>query len=205
MKLYYFPNACSLGIHVILEETGATFELEKVDFIANAQYQADYLAVNPKSKVPALERDDGAVITEFPAIAYYLAHVYPEAKLFPEDLDSQTEVLETLDYLIATVHMRGFTRLFRPSLFAPAAADEEAVKEAGLAIIKKGFDLTAAQLDDKPYLVGGYSIADAALFFLEWWALTRLKIALPPALQGHLDRMLDRPAVQRALAKEGLA
>jgi glutathione S-transferase len=131
--------------------------------------------------------------------------MHPEAKLFPEDLDGQTEVLETLDYLIATVHMRGFTRQFRPAMFAPNPADEAAVKEAGLAVIQKGFELTAAQLDDKPYLVGDYSIADTALFFLEWWALTRLKMELPPLIKAHLDRMLERPAVQRALAKEGLA
>ena len=157
------------------------------------------------AKVPALERDDGAVITEFPAIAYYLARSYPEAKLFPETLDVQTEALETIDYLIATVHMRGFTRIFRPGNFAPNKEDEAAVKEAGLAIIRHGFNLTAAQMDDRPYLLGAYSIADAALFFLEWWAIARAGLPVPPAISAHLERMKTRPAVQRALAKEGLA
>jgi len=205
MKLYYAPNACSLGIHVLLEELGVPFEISKVDLYNGAQHQGEYLAVNPKAKVPALERDDGAVITEYPAIAYYLARSFPDAKLFPDDLDAQTEVLELLDYMIATVHMRGFTRIFRPAMFSPTPEDEAKVKEAGVAVISKGFDLLAAQLEDKDYLIGSYSIADTALFFLAWWAVKRAQITVPPAIHGFLNLMLSRPAVQRALAKEGLA
>jgi glutathione S-transferase len=205
MKLYYAPNACSLGIHVLLEELGVPFEISKVDLYNGAQHQGEYLAINPKAKVPALERDDGAVITEYPAIAYYLARSFPDAKLFPDDLDAQTEVLELLDYMIATVHMRGFTRIFRPAMFSPTPEDEAKVKEAGVAVISKGFDLLAAQLEDKDYLIGSYSIADTALFFLAWWAVKRAQITVPPAIHGFLNLMLSRPAVQRALAKEGLA
>jgi len=205
MKLFYFPNACSLGIHVLLEEVGATFDLVSINLAQGAQHQPDFLAINPKAKVPALELDDGHLVTEFPAIAYYLARQYPDANLWPQDLTSQTQALSLLDYMIATVHMRGFTRIFRPSMFSPTPSDEAAVKEAGIAVISKGFELLAAELGDKDYLLGEFSIADAGLFFLEWWAIARAGLAVPPAISAHLERMKTRPAVQRALAKEGLA
>jgi glutathione S-transferase len=205
MKLYYFPNACSISIHLLLEEVGATFDLVNINLAQGAQHQPDFLSVNPKAKVPALELDDGTIITELPAIAYYLARKYPDAKLFPDDLDSQTKALALMEYMTATVHMRGFTRIFRPAMFSPTPSDEAAVKEAGIAVINKGLELLAAALGDKDYLLGAYSVADATLFFLEWWAVTRAGLAVPPAIQAHLERMKSRPAVQRALAKEGLA
>jgi glutathione S-transferase len=205
MKLYYFPNTCALGIHVLLEEIGQPFELQSVDFMKQEQYGATFTALNPKAKVPMLERDDGSLLTEFPAIAWYLARTNPDAKLLPEDIESEARALEILDYLIATVHMRGFTRIFRPGAFAPSPADEEKVKEAGKGIATQGFNILAPVLGDKDYMLGAFSIVDAALFFLEHWAVNRVGMALPPGFMAHLDRMLARPAVQRALAAEGLA
>ena len=113
--------------------------------------------------------------------------------------------LELLDYLIATVHMRGFTRIFRPALFAPGAAEEAGVKQAGRDIIAKGFELLVPVLGDKEYILGEFSIVEGALFFLEYWARTRAKIALPAAFEAHLDRLLARPATMRVLQAEGLA
>jgi glutathione S-transferase len=205
MKLYYFPNTCALGIHVLLEEIGKPFTLQTVDFTKQAQYDAAYLALNPKAKVPMLERDDGSVLTEFPAIAWYLARTNPSARLLPEDIESEARALEILDYLIATVHMRGFTRIFRPGAFAPNPEDEAKVKDAGKGVVEQGFKILAPVLGEKDYLLGAFSIVDAALFFLENWAVNRVGMVLPPTFAAHLDRMLARPAVQRALAAEGLA
>ncbi|OYV28650.1 MAG: glutathione S-transferase, partial [Acidocella sp. 20-61-6] len=89
MKLYYAPGACSIGIHLLLEEIGRPFTLEQVDFTARAQYAEPFSSLNPKSKVPVLGRDDGSVLTEFPAIAFYLARACPEAKLLPEGLEAE--------------------------------------------------------------------------------------------------------------------
>lgn len=205
MKLYYSPQACSLGINVLLEETGAPYELALIDLRRDEQKQPAFLALNPKGKVPTLQRDDGGIVTEYPAIAYYLARKFPEAKLLPEDLDAQTKVLELLDYMIGTVHMRGFTRIFRASAFSPDPAGEQLVVAAGREIVIQGFDLLAEELGDQDYLVGDVSIADSALFFLTRWAVTRANIALPPALERHLERMKARPAVQRALQSIGIA
>jgi glutathione S-transferase len=205
MKLFYAPNACSMGIHLLLEEIGEPYELEKVDFSTGAQYKAPFTEINPKSKVPVLQRDDGSYLTEFPAIALYLGRTKPQAGLLPPGLEGEVRALELLDYLIATVHMRGFTRIFRPGSFAPGAADEDGVKQAGRDIIVKGFELLSPVLGSKDYILGSFSIVDAALFFLEYWARNRAKIPLPANFEAHLDRLLARPATIRMLKSEGLA
>jgi glutathione S-transferase len=205
MKLYYMNNACSLGIHMLLNEIGKPFELEKVDFYERAQYQPAFVAMNPKSKVPVLQRDDGSVLTEFPAIAFYLARTNPEAKLLPPDIEGEAQALELLDYLIATVHMRGFTRVFRPEAFSPTPEDKEKVQQAGRDIVRAGFEILSPVLGDKDYILGDFSIVEGALFFLEHWAIKRDKISLPANFQAHFERLLARPAVQRTLAAEGLA
>jgi len=205
MRLFYSKNACSLGIHFLLEEIGKPFTLEAVDFRVQAQYGATFTAINPKSKVPVLQRDDGGIVTEFPAIAYYLALANPEANLLPAGIDGQVKALELLDYLIATVHMRGFTRIFRPENFSPTPEDKEKVQETGRQTVARGFEVIAPKLGQADYLFGTFSIADATLFFLEYWAVGRVGMDLPPVLDAHLQRVLSRPAVQRALATEGLA
>lgn len=205
MKLFYAPGACSLGIHILLEEIGKPFELVKLDLASGAQYKSEYAAINPKSKVPALVRDDGSLLTEWPAIAWYLAKTHPELGLLPEDLDGEVRVLELVDYMVATVHMRGFTRIFRPANFTPTNADEPAVAQTGRDIAATGFNLLSHELGAKAYLLGDYGVADAALFFLELWAVGRANIPLPANLTAHYERIRARPAVQRALAAEGLA
>jgi glutathione S-transferase len=204
MKLYYSPGACSIGIHVLLEEVGKPYETAVVNLREGEQYKPPFTAVNPKSKVPTLARDDGSVLTEFPAIAYWLARSNPFANLLPDDIDQQAHALELLDYAVATIHMQGFGRQFRASNFTPSAADEEAVKTKGREIAEKGFALLDKALAGKEYAVGKFSIADAAIFYVEFWS-KRVGIALPANCAAHLDRMLARPAVQRVMQQEGLA
>jgi glutathione S-transferase len=204
MKFYYAPGACSIGIHVVLEELGKPYEGVAVNLREGAQFQPTFTAVNPKSKVPVLVRDDGQVQTEYPAIAYWLARTNPYSNLLPDNLDLQARVLELIDYCVATIHMQGFSRLFRASNFTPNPADEDAVKARGKEIVQKGFATLDKALQGKEYAVGPYSIADSALFYVEFWA-SRLGITLPPACAAHLERMKARPAVQRVLQQEGLA
>jgi len=204
MKLMYSPGACSLGIHLLLEEIGKPYETEMVNLREGAQFQAPFTSVNPKSKVPTLVRDDGSVLTEFPAIAYWLARSNPRAKLLPEDIDSQARALEAMDYVVATMHMQGFTRIYRPGNFAPNAADEEAVKARGREIFDKGMAIMDKALAGKDHVAGPFSIADAALFYVEFWGAARLKMELPANCAAHYRRMLARPAVQRMMQQEGL-
>jgi glutathione S-transferase len=205
MKLLFAPGACSLGIHLLLEEIGKPYEIQRVNLAEGAQYKPDFIAVNPKSKVPTLVRDDGSVLTEFPAIAYWLAATNPQAKLLPNDPDALARALEAMDYVVATMHMQGFTRIFRPGNFAPNAADEEAVKARGKEIFEKGLAVMDKALAGKEYLVGPFSIADAALFYVEFWGGARLKMDLPANCAAHYQRVLARPAVQRMMQQEGLA
>ena len=203
MKLYYAPGACSIGIHVLLEEIGKPYQAERMNLQQGEQYKSTFTAVNPKSKVPTLTRDDGSTLTEFPAIAYWLAKTNPSANLLPDDLELQTKALELTDYAVATVHMQGFGRQFRASNFTPNAADEDAVKARGKEIAEKGFTLIDQAIDGKDYAVGKFSVADAAIFYVEFWS-KRVGMTLPSHCAAHLDRMLGRPAVQRVMQQEGL-
>ncbi|WP_149536195.1 glutathione S-transferase family protein [Siccirubricoccus phaeus] len=205
MKLYYAPGACSVGIHVLLEEIGKPYEAEAVNLREGAQFKPDFTAINPKSKVPTLVKDDGAVITEFPAIATWLASSFPEAKLLPQGADKLAKALEYVDYAVATLHMQGFSRIFRPSNYAPNEADHEAVKAKGEEIFSKGLAIFDKALEGKDYLLGEFSFADAALFYVSFWWKGRLGKELPPNVAAHYARMLARPAVQRTLQAEGLA
>jgi glutathione S-transferase len=204
MKLFYAPGACSIGIHVLLEEIGKPYEGVAVNLREGAHFKPDFTAVNPKSKVPTVVDDEGTVRTEFPAIAYWLARTNPYANLLPDNIDLQARVLELMDYCVATIHMQGFARIFRAPNFSPSASDEPAVKARGTEIAEKGFATLNAALEGKDYAVGPFSIADSALFYVEYWA-GRVGIALPPNCAAHLARMLARPAVQRTLKAEGLA
>ena len=205
MKLFYLKGACSIGIHVVLEEIGKPFEAVKLDVREIPADRATLDAVNPKGKVPTLVRDDGSVVTEYPVIAAWLAETNPEAGLMPTDREAALRVAEAMDFCVATIHMQGFSRLLRPANFAPSEADHEAVKARGRELVDKGFAVMAATLGDKDWIAGSYSVADTALFYVEYWGAKRLGMTLPPPLAAHLDRMLARPAVQRMMAAEGLA
>lgn len=205
MKLFYSPGACSLGIHVILEETGVAFELVLCSVRDGSNRKPEFLALNPKAKVPTLLRDNGLVLTEYPAIAIYLARAHEAAHLLPADLDAEAEALEAMDYIVATVHMQGFTRIARPANFTPSDADIEAVKTRGREIYASGMDLLEARMEGRDYVAGdAFSVADATLLYVENWAL-RSDYVLKPNLAAHLARMKARPSVQRAFASEGLS
>jgi len=204
MKLLYAPGACSIGIHVLMEELGKPYDGVAVSLRDGAQFKPEFTSVNPKSKVPTLVDDEGTVRTEFPAIAYWLARTNPFANLLPDNIDQQARALELMDYCVSTIHMQGFSRIFRASNYSPTASDEPAVKARGTEIAEKGFAELDKALAGKDYAVGPFSIADAALFYVEFWA-KRVGIALPANCAAHLERMLARPSVQRTLKAEGLA
>lgn len=204
MKFFYAPGACSMGIHILLEEIGKPYEAVAISLREGDQFKPAFVAVNPKSKVPALVRDDGSLLTEFPAIAFWLARTNPQAGLLPDDAESQSRALEAMEYATATIHMQGFSRVFRPARFAPSEADAEAVSARGREIIAAGMQNLDTSLAGRDYLLGGFSIADAALFFVEFWAAERLGMTLPPNVAAHFARMKARPTVARVMEREGL-
>jgi glutathione S-transferase len=202
MKLYMTPGSCSTGIHILLEELDLPFEAYIVNLPAGDHHKPEYVAINPKSTIPTLARDDGTALTEFGAIAYWLARAYSKAKLMTGDAEGDSLVIEVLDYVVATIHGQGFTRIFTTANFTPNAADHAAVEARGRDIVAKAFAIMDNQLAGREYVAGGFSIADAALFYVEFWA-DKLKIELPPNCLVHYRRMLARPAVRRVLREEG--
>jgi glutathione S-transferase len=202
LKLFMTPGSCTTGIHILLEELDLLFEVQLVNLMAGDHQSPAFRTLNPKSTIPLLVTDDGRAISEFQAIAWWLARSYPKASLLPATLDEEVRVLEVMDYAVGTLHMQGFARIFTTEKFTPTATDYEAVRQQGKTIIEEGFAVIDALLADTDYVVGKFSIADAALFYPEFWAV-HSNIALPPRCAAHYRTMLTRPAVRRVLLEEG--
>ena len=178
-----------------------------VNLMAGDQFKPEYLAINPKATIPTLVRDDGSSITDFQAIAWWLARRYPKAKLLPEDIDGETRVLQTMNYVVGKcTHGQGYTRIFTTSNYSThdsdGEADHAAIQARGREIVEQGFAVMNEVLAGKEYVVGNFSIADAALFYVEFWA-DKIKVDLPPNCQAHYRRMLQRPVVRQVLLEEG--
>jgi len=202
MKFYLTPGSCSTGIHILLEELELVFEAHLVNLMAGAQNTPEYLTINPKATIPTLVRNDDTALTEFQAIAYWLARSYPKAKLLPGDPDGDARVIELMDYVVGTLHGQGFTRIFTTDRFTPNEADFEAVKAQGLDIVTRGFTIINDGLPAQGYVMGAFTIADAALFYVEFWA-DKIGISLPENCLNHYRLMLTRPVVRRVLMEEG--
>ena len=127
-----------------------------MNFAEREQYGAAFLAINPKSKVPALQRDDGSVLTEFQAISIYLALTHPERRLIPSDPEGVARMIEAMDYCVGTIHAVGFRRLFRPGEFAARESDHAAVEARGSEIVKAGFALIDKALANKDWVVATF-------------------------------------------------
>jgi glutathione S-transferase len=202
MKFHMTPGSCSTGIHILLETLELPFEVYLVNLMAGDQFKPEYLAINPKATIPTLVKDDGTSITEFQAIAWWLARRYPKAKLLPDDIDGEARVLETMDYVIGTIHGQGYKRIFTTSNYSANEAEHAAIQVRGREIVEQGFAVINKVLAGKDYVVSNFSIADAALFYVEFWA-DKIKLALPPNCQAHYQRMLQLPVVRQVLLEEG--
>lgn len=203
-KFYMTPGSCSTGIHILLEECGLVFEAHIVNLLAGDQYKPDYLAINPKGSIPALVLDDGTALTEFSAIAWWLARSYPKRQLLPATVAGEVRALGLMNYAVHTLHTQGFARIFTTERFAPSSGDHESVKAQGRQIIDQGFAIVDRELAGREYVDAQFGIADAALFYVEFWA-ERIGIALPENCLAHYRRLLTRPAVRQVLAEEGYA
>lgn len=198
MKLYFSPGACSLHPHIDLLETGQSFDLVRVDTRAHkTQDGTDYYGINPKGSVPALELDDGSVLTEGAVIAQYIADRKPEFKLAPPaGTMERYRLQEWLNFIASEVH-KSFTPLFGN------ASDE--LKQQARARLGTRFELIARTLESRPYLVGNaFTVADAYLYnMLRWTQFTGIDLAKWPALKAFFARVDERPAVKKALEAEG--
>jgi len=204
LKFYMTPGSCSTGIHILLEECGLVFEAHLVNLLEGDNRKPDYLKLNPRGTIPALVREDGSSLTDFLSIAWWLARAHPWCKLLPDSLDGELRVMETMSYAVNTIHGHGFTRIFTAENYSPNQSEHERIQAEGLSIVKKGFALLAKELEGNEYLCDRFSVGDAALFYVEFWA-ERIGIELPEACKRHYQIMLKRPAVRQVMMEEGYA
>ncbi|MBL4626995.1 MAG: glutathione S-transferase family protein [Roseicyclus sp.] len=203
--LCYAKKTCSIGIHVLLEEIGAPYDLRIVDFSKGEQKTPEYKALNPKGKVAALVRDDGSVLTEYAAIATWLAMTNPDKNLMPSDPEGMARTIEAMDFVVGTVHMLSWRMWRRPDAYSDIPDATAQVKERGRTAMLAALDVVDAQLEGKDYLMGEFSVADTALYYTEYWAADVAGWALPPNVQAHFERMKTRPSVQASRKLEGVA
>ena len=204
MKLYYYPGACALADHIVLEWTGATYDL--VEMSRESVKSPEYLALNPNGNVPLLQHGD-FVLTENVAILVYLAELHPDARLLGDGTPrGRADVLRWLAFLNSDVH-GAFKPIFSPWRFYPDEAGAPAVVEAARVRVRDFLERLDAQLDGRDWLVGERSIADPYLFVMLRWAVGQ-KIAIDDLdnLVRFMERMYDDADVQVAIgAEEGLA
>jgi glutathione S-transferase len=205
MKLYFGPGACSIGIHYLLEQIGAPYERQRVDLKSGENNQDWYAELNPKKKVPTLQLNNGSVLTEFPVIARYLADENPAAKLVPQDKETLLRASELCDFVVATIHMQGFSRAFRPVKFAPDESQHKAVIERGREIIRDGFNVVEKVIAPGGTLASVASFADAALFYTFFWGAERLKLSLPTTCAAKWQQLKSSEAGMNAFRHEAIA
>jgi glutathione S-transferase len=201
MKLYYSPGACSLSPHIVLHASGLPFAVEKVNLRVNPHLTAsgvEFASINAKGYVPALQLEDGTVLSEGVAIVQYLADLVPERKLAPANGTlARYRLQEWLNYIATEVH-KSFSPLFYPG--------SEEVKQAAWDKLRSRFGVLEAQLAQTPYLLGDdFSVADAYLFTcLNWAEMVQRSLVDFPAISAFMNRVHALPAVQSALKDEGL-
>lgn len=198
MRLYFSPGACSLSPNIVAHELGLPLTLDKITNKKTSD-GTDFWSINPKGYVPALVLDDGELLTEGTAIVQYLADQKPEAGLIPAPgTRERYRVLEMLGFINSELH-KTYTPLFNP-------ASSEELRAERIAYLRKRYALVEAQLAGKSYLFGEqFTVADAYLFTVTGWArFLKLDFSEFPNLMAFQGRVAARPAVQDAMAAEGL-
>jgi glutathione S-transferase len=181
---YHAPGSSSMAVHIALHEVGAPFEGHTISLTNRDQDQPAFRGINPEGKVPTL-LIDGRVLTEVAGILYYLARLYPDAKLFPaSDIEAEAQVVSWMSFIASTLH--------------PA-------RRQGREHAHAVYRLADQRLGDRMWAVGeAYSIADIHLFRLFWRLRGSLgaEPAMFPNLSAHYDRMMERPAVRKTFEVE---
>ncbi|MCM2475850.1 glutathione S-transferase [Rhizobium sp. CG5] len=201
LKLYVAPGSCSLAPHIALEEAGADYLAEKVELGKGVQHQPDFLAINPKARVPALATDRG-ILTENPAILAYIAQAYPKSDLAPlDDAFAFAQVQSFNAYLASTVHVAHAHRP-RGSRWADDPAALEAMKLKVPKNMTDCFNLIEDKMFAGPWVMGEqYTIADPYLFTMaSWLESDGVDPARFPKVLDHRNRMAERLAVKAVLA-----
>jgi len=205
LKLFYALKTCALAPHIALEEAGANYEAVRVDFASNAQRKPEYLAINPKGRVPALVTDRG-ILTETPAILAFIAQSFPQARLAPlDDPFAFARVQSFNSYLCATLHvahahgLRGYRWVDADDIASLTAMKKKVPQSVG-----ECYELIEREMLIGPWVMGtDYTVCDAYLFTVcQWMEGDGLDVARFPGVNQHRQRMSERPAVKTVLAQQ---
>jgi glutathione S-transferase len=203
IKLYYAPHTCSLASHIALEEAGAEYSTVRIDFAANEQRTSEYLAINPKGRVPALVTDRG-ILTESPAMLAFIAQSFPQARLAPfDDPFAFAQVQAFNSYLCSTLHVAHAHRM-RGHRWAD---DPSAIREMQRKVpeaVGACYDLIERDMLKGPWVIGdAYTICDPYLFtFAQWLEDDGVNPSRIPRVIDHRNRMSARKTVRKAIADE---
>lgn len=204
LKLFYSPGACSLAAHVALEEAGASFEAVRTVILEGGTRTPEYLALNPQGRVPVLARGT-EVLTELGAILDHIDRAYPEARLMPADPWQAAQAVSLMGYLSSNLHI-GFAQLWRPERFTDGEAERQALAAQARPRILEHLARVEARLPAQGW-VGGERpcLADFNLlpFYRFGWR-AGFDMRAYPRYSALIEAASERPAVQRALEREGL-
>jgi glutathione S-transferase len=199
MKLYYSPGACSQAPHILLHEIGLEHDAKRVDLKAKKlEDGSDYLKINPKGAVPALELDSGELLTENAVILQYLGDRASWPEVLPPLGDFRRyRVLELVNFITTELRKR-FSFLFNP------AASEE-MRKLVTSDIEKKLDYVERKLNEGPFLFGDQlTLPDVYLFVITGWTEKFMGLERWPNLAAFRRRMMERPSVRHVLRFEGL-
>lgn len=202
LTLYYSPGACSMASHIALEETGEPYVAKETSLAKDAQKSPEYLAINPRGKVPALSVD-GEVITENTAILTYIGKRFPKTKMLPEDPVGQARCISQMAWFSNTPHIsqRAYMRPYR---FASVESHYVDVKQTAKRNFWDNLREIEELIDGRHWVLGDtYTLADPyALVFYRWGLRAELPMSELKSYTALKNRLLARPAVKKILERE---
>lgn len=198
MKLFLSPGSCALGTLILLEEIGQPFEVGLLNMREGEHMKPPFIKINPKGKVPTLLRDDGSVLTEYLAIALWIAKSFPDKKLIASDLEGEVRMIEMLNFIASDVHKAGFTNIIVPHKISANEDTQNDIRKFGRQNAVKGLALMSDALGEKEFFFDRLSIVDPTAFYVCCWAKA-FGVKLPDNIERFYSGMASRPTVQRAL------
>jgi glutathione S-transferase len=205
LKLYYAASSCALATHIVLEEVGADYSTQRIEFAKEQQKSPEFLKINPKGRVPALVTDRG-ILTETPAMLVYVAQSFPAAGLAPmADAFAFARMQSFNSYLCSHLHvahahrMRGHRWVDADDAHSIAAMRRKVPETVGAA-----FEMIERDMLEGPWVMGDtYTICDPYLFTLaQWMEKDGVDLTRVPRVVDHRHRMSERLAVKKAIAEE---
>jgi glutathione S-transferase len=197
MKLYYSPGSCSLGTHIVLEEAGVRFDTQRLDLRAGDNLKPEFLKVNEKARVPALELDDGQILTENLAIIHFVADAHPGLLPTPGTLE-RARANEHLSWCATSIHAGAFGPWFHPERYVDGVEAQAGVREKVKAMVAAELARIDRKLQNRDFVLGTFTAADAYTIVFYRWAKA-MSVPLGENLKRSVRALLQRAGVQRAI------